>query len=102
MAYEKGDNHITVSIADVESTPRHDALRAEENPGSDQRCCIHFHHRRRRLCDTDGISLKYAIDGLVAGSLLRDDNAHIVKEISQSQEIGKADETVIEIEFIDN
>ena len=63
----------------------------------DKRVCIHVHSRRRRLTDPDGLYFKAALDGLVAGKLLVDDNAECVKKISFSQEKSTVEQTTIEI-----
>jgi len=59
---------------------------------------IHVHSRRTRLTDEDGVSAKYAIDGLVIGGLLPDDRKEYVSGVSYSQEKTKgAEETIITI-----
>ncbi len=84
-------------IADVESTPSHEQMGTAKGSQLDKRVCIHFHSKRRRLADPDGVSCKAAIDGLVQGGILRDDSAHFVKEVSFSQEVSEVEETIIEI-----
>ena len=59
-----------------------------------------MHSRRKRLCDTDGVSAKAVIDGLRKGGVLIDDSPKYVKEVSYSQEkckAGEEEETVISI-----
>jgi len=67
------------------------------NPWDGRKCSIHVHHKRTRLADPDGISIKALIDGLCLVGILADDNAKIITEISQSQELAKAEETIIDI-----
>lgn len=83
--------------SDVESTPSHESLATEEGTRPDKRCRVHVHSKRRRLCDPDGISIKAALDSLVAAKLLRDDSAKFIKEVSFSQEVSEVEETVIDI-----
>ena len=86
-----------LSPPDVEPAPSHEQMGAPKGSQLDQRVRIHFHSKRRRLADPDGISCKAAIDGLVQGGILRDDSAKFVKEVSFSQEIAGDEETVIDI-----
>ena len=82
---------------DVESTIGNEQVGTAESGQLDKRVRIHFHSRRRRLADPDGISCKAAIDGLVQGGILPDDSARYVKEVSFSQEVSEVEETVIDI-----
>lgn len=61
---------------------------------------VKVHTRGRRLGDCDGRSVKAALDAIVAGGILPDDNAQIVKKVSFTQEFGEADQTIITIETI--
>lgn len=58
---------------------------------------------RNRLCDADGISAKYAIDGFVRCGILRDDTTKEITEVTYSQVKCKRSEerTVIEIEEVE-
>ena len=61
---------------------------------------LHFHSRRYRLADADGLSAKAVIDGLVIAGLFQDDKAEIIKNVTYSQEkIPKSEkeETIITI-----
>jgi len=84
---------------DMESTSSHEQVGEAESGELDKRVCIHFHSRRRRLADPDGVSCKAAMDGLVQGGILPDDSAKYVKEVSFSQEVSATEETVIEIKW---
>jgi hypothetical protein len=66
----------------------------------DSPCGLHIHSRRHRLADSDGISAKACIDGLVLAGLLEDDSPKYVKWVTYSQEkISKKEdeETIITI-----
>ena len=60
---------------------------------------ITIHSVRRRLADSDGISGKACIDGIVKAGLLDDDSAEYVQEVRFTQEkTTGAEKTVITIE----
>lgn len=103
-ANNRNKNHSAVSAADLESTAGHALLGTQKIERLDTPCRIHILSRRHRLTDQDGISAKYAIDGLIYAGLLRDDSPRWVKEVSYSQEkISSAEEesTVVTIEILD-
>lgn len=59
--------------------------------------CINIHSLRRRLADSDGISGKSAIDGLVKGGILPDDRPEYVESVSFTQEKSNIEKTIITI-----
>ena len=71
------------------------------NTRPDRTCRVHIHHKRKRLADPDGISIKATIDGIVLAGILQDDNAKIINQVSQSQEKCKLEETIIDIVWED-
>ncbi|MEN6423663.1 MAG: hypothetical protein ABFD76_17120 [Smithella sp.] len=85
----------------MEPVVSYEPLAKEKGSSCDTRdhrtCRIHIHHKRKRIADPDGISIKAAIDGLVLVGLLADDNAKIINQTSQSQEKSKHEETIIDI-----
>jgi hypothetical protein len=55
---------------------------------------------RHRLADTDGISAKAAIDGLIHAGVLRNDTPEYVQEVSYSQvKIGRKEMEWTEIQI---
>jgi hypothetical protein len=58
---------------------------------------VHFHSVRKRLADSDGISGKAALDGLVHAAILQDDSPKFVTSTTHSQEQGTIEETIITI-----
>lgn len=90
-----------VPAAHVERHPVHAAQTKNARQGVDQKVCIRFHSKRRRLIDPDGLYSKAAIDGLTEGGLLIDDSAKNVASVSYSQEQSDVEETWITIETID-
>jgi hypothetical protein len=103
MMINGNKNNTPVSLADLESIIGNESLGAEKSPGLDTPCSIHIHSSRHRLADSDGISGKAAIDGLVHAGLLRDDSPKEVKKTEFTQEkIAKSEEekTVITIKIV--
>ena len=84
-------------ITYVESNPSDGFAPADQGQKVDTRFRIHFHSRRRRLTDPDGLYSKAALDGLVRGGILVDDSAKFVKEVSFSQEVSEREETIITV-----
>ena len=75
-------------------------MATKKTKGHDSPVGIHVHSRRYRLCDSDGISAKALIDGLVIAGVLQGDSPEYVKFVTYSQEkIGKAEseETIVTI-----
>jgi len=98
-AREKAHNpdHFAVSPADVECAIAKADIRKPENQQKDQRVSIHVHSIRARLVDSDGVSAKAAIDGLVHAGILADDCAKYVAETTYSQQVGSPERTIIDI-----
>ena len=92
-----------VSVADLEPYLG-DASTGEKHPiPLDSQSRIYLHSRRHRLTDSDGISGKATIDGLVNAKVLHDDRPDYVQRVSYSQEkIPKTEheETIITIEVL--
>jgi len=86
----------------MESIAGNESLGEKEGARLDKRRCIHVHSNRHRLTDPDGISAKAVIDGLREASVLVDDTARYVKEVSFSQALVEADGeefTIVSIYF---
>lgn len=93
-------NRTTSSASDVESIAERQSLGAEENPRFRPPVRIGIISYRQRLADTDGVSAKAAIDGLVKAGILEGDTATIVKEVWYQQVKAKEEKTLITIEEI--
>jgi hypothetical protein len=90
--------NTTHKISNVESTARNGNMAKKKSKRPHQTYRIHVHHRTNKLTDPDGRSIKAAIDALVEAGILPDDNAKIIHQITQSQEITKGEEeTIIDI-----
>ena len=81
----------------MESVVSNELLGAEKMPRFAAPVCIHVHSVRGRLADPDGLSCKAILDGLVMCGILADDSAKQIKEIRQTQELGKPEKTIITI-----
>lgn len=79
-------NRAANPAADVEPATCHEPMAKEEGPRLATPCRIHVHSVRHRLADSDGISAKAAIDGIVHAGVLPDDSPTFVKEVRYSQE----------------
>ena len=98
--YAKANARPTVSLDNVEPPACDASLGAEKIPELDTPCRISVHSYRHRLADSDGISAKAAIDGLVHAGILPDDSALYVEEVCFYQEkISKDEEEHTEIEI---
>jgi hypothetical protein len=93
----KGDNRVAVPVADLESDSSHAAKTADAGQKVDQKFRIHFHSRRRRFIDPDGLYSKSAIDGVREGGIFADDSAKYIEGISYSQELAEVEETVLTV-----
>jgi hypothetical protein len=71
--------------ADVELPTSSEPVAAGKGAAFDSRVDIEIVSYRLRLADSDGISAKAAIDGLVAAGILRDDSAKEVSEVRYRQ-----------------
>jgi hypothetical protein len=90
------------SLANMEPNTRNAPDGPESPSGFYSPCSIHFHSVRKRLADSDGISGKAAIDGLVHAKILPDDSPKYVKEVTHTQEKGDVEETIITIQRIED
>jgi hypothetical protein len=90
-------SHIARSITDMELPVSGKQVRPSAGPRFSAPVRIHVHSIRGRLADSDGISGKAAIDGLVKGGILADDSPKEVSNVSFSQEKNKEEKTIITI-----
>ena len=61
------------------------SLPACKSPLFDTQVGIRIHSYRTRLVDVDGVSAKYAIDGLVMGGIIANDTTKEVREVIYTQ-----------------
>lgn len=88
----------TLRSSNPQSAKRARAKRSNESKSVHPQYRIAVHSRRWRRTDSDGVSIKSAIDGLVRGGLLGDDSPDWIPETpAQSQEKSDVEETVIEV-----
>ena len=97
---EINDDRNSYSNANVEQITRCRKVGKNENKGFDSSVCLRVISCRWKLADTDGISAKAAIDGLVKKGLLKDDSTLYVEEVTHAQikiRHNQKEKTVIEI-----
>lgn len=88
---------IAATTPNVESPFRDESMATKETPRHFTYCSLHVHSVRHRLADSDGISAKAVIDGLVHAGVLPTDSAKVIKQVTYSQEKGDPEETIITI-----
>ena len=96
----EGDNRITVPVADMEQDSWNAALSKNGASAFDSCVNILVISYRRLNHDTDGVSVKAVLDGLVHAGILADDSSKQVKTVTfESRKTGKgeAEKTIIEI-----
>jgi hypothetical protein len=71
--------------ADMERSARDEQVQTKRPRQFDTQVDIRFDHYRVILADTDGVSGKAAIDGIVHCGLLRDDSTKEVREVRHFQ-----------------
>lgn len=97
-----GDNN-TSKATNLERIVGNASLSKGKSPAFDSQVSIRVDSHRARLVDVDGVSAKYAIDGLVIGGVIKDDTTKEIREViySQTKVKNKSEEkTVITIERI--
>ena len=91
----------SIPAPNLERALRRPPMAPPKNPIVDTPCRIHLHCRRHRITDSDGISAKAVIDGLVlAGILANDTTKEIVESPTITQEqVGRdvPEETIVKI-----
>ena len=98
----KNDKDNTpIPATDLEPDISNAPLAAEKPAGLDTRVNITVISYRKRITDTDGISVKAVLDGIVRAGILQDDSSEQVKSITfenRKCDKGKEEETIILIE----
>ena len=98
----EGDNRTTVPAANVESNTGDEPLAKKSFEGFNSPVDITVTSYRKRNHDTDGISAKAVLDGLVHRQILTDDSAKEVNSITFKSEIAKEEKTIIELVEVDH
>ncbi len=105
VRHAKVGHRVADRIAYLERIARSKQVEESKNPAFDTRVRITVVSYRVRLTDTDGVSAKAAIDGLVLAGVLKDDSHKYVEEVRYSQKkVSKASEqkTQIIIEAVED
>ena len=101
-AHEKTHHIVTFQVSHLESIIFNESVGKKAHSGLFERCRIHIHHKRKRLADPGACSHKAIIDGLVKAGIFEDDSLKFITEISETQEKSNNEETIIEIEEVDD
>lgn len=99
---KQNNDRAAVSVAYLESNSSHAAKSADAGKEGHPRYRIKIHSKRRRLTDSDGVSGKWAVDGLVAGGIIPDDSPEWVESVTFSQELSEHEETILTVEVADD
>lgn len=95
---EENNNRATVPAADLEQNSSHASLGKKEITGFNTPVNIKVISYRRVNHDTDGVSVKAVLDGIVLRGILTDDSAKQIKSITFESRISEEEKTIIEIE----
>ncbi len=101
----RSSNCPTVPTPDVESNSRNGSEGAHAIKAFDTQVDIHVHSVRKRLADSDGISAKAAIDGLVHSGVLANDSPKEVRYVTFSQERckkGEIEKTIFSLKRVNS
>jgi Holliday junction resolvase RusA-like endonuclease len=82
----------------MESNIGYESLGEEKTPRFDSPVNIKVISYRWRNHDTDGVSIKAVLDGIVHAGILTDDSAKQVKKVTFESIKSKEEKTIIEIE----
>jgi hypothetical protein len=88
---------VANTSANLEQNHTHAANAALQNGLFNCPVRIAIHSVRQKLADSDGISAKAAIDGIVEAGVLKNDTPKEVENVSYSQDQGEKEYTVITI-----
>ena len=94
----EGCNRVAVSASHLESSATGEALHADEYPSFNTPVNIKVISYRKYRHDTDGVSVKAVLDGLVEVGILAGDTSEHVKKVTFESRKSKDERTIIEIE----
>ncbi len=95
-------NHRTsVPTTYLEPAARHEPMAKEETPRFNTPVIIRVISYRKRKHDTDGVSLKAVLDGIIKAGILTDDSSEEVRQVIFESRKSKTEKTIIEIISLD-
>jgi hypothetical protein len=94
----EGNNRTALSNATMEPDIRDEPMAKNETPAFTSPVRIHVISYRRYDHDTEGISIKAVLDGVVALGILPGDTSKQVKSVTFESRKSKDERTTIEIE----
>ena len=104
-ALGNADNRTSNPVTDPKSVAKLKQVAVAKNPAFSSLVYVFVNSFRHRLPDSDGISGKAAIDGLVRNGILEDDSPRFVKNTFYSCEkvpMAEKEKTVIVIQTVDS
>ena len=91
------NDRASISSPYLESHSSNATFPTNDTPAFDTPVCIRVISYRAYKHDTEGVSVKAVLDGLVAAGILTDDSSKQVKEVTFESRKEKIERTVIEI-----
>lgn len=98
----ENSDRITCSSTDLESDIPDAALSKKGFKTQNSRVSITVRSFRKLKSDPDGVSVKAAIDGIVARGILPDDSSEQIKSVTFETIKSREEKTIIEITQLDN
>ncbi|PHS70677.1 MAG: hypothetical protein COB23_03115 [Methylophaga sp.] len=98
MANEESDNRTTLPAANMEQNIGDEPVGKEKITRFNSLVSIKVISYRKREHDTDGISAKAVLDGIVRAGILADDSTKQVASITFESIKSEEEKTIIEIE----
>lgn len=96
----ENNNRTPIQTTAMESDNSNGQVETEKTKGCDSRVRICVTSYRERKHDTDGVSVKAVLDGLVRRGILKDDSCEEIEGITFKSIKSKEERTLIEIEEI--
>ena len=94
----ESNNRASLSTTNMEQAVSNESLGKKKMPRFDSPVHIHVISYRKRKHDTDGVSAKAVLDGIVRAGILADDSSEQVKSITfESRQAKSEEKTLIEI-----
>lgn len=93
----ESNNRNSIPDANMEPANGNGPLAEKTLPRFDSPVHINVTSYRKRLTDTDGVSVKAALDAIVRAGILSDDTAKQIKSITFENRKSSEEKTIVEI-----
>jgi Holliday junction resolvase RusA-like endonuclease len=101
MTKHENNNPSSLPAPNVEQNTSHEPMGKKKTAPLDSPVNIRVISTRSRPHDTDGVSVKAVLDGIVRAGILPDDSSKQIKSITFESKQGKKENTIISIETLD-